>query len=60
MLKGIMEVVDDMDVKKEIWKDEFSMYCQGGVDGGDFILLRFTAETGRYYSNFKSKDFDID
>ena len=59
MLKGTMEVVEDNDIKKEIWKDEFSMYYQGGRDGGDFILLRFTAETGRYYSNFKSEDFEI-
>jgi len=60
MLKGIMEVVDDIEVKKEIWKDEFSMYYQGGMDGGDFIILKFTAEIGRYYSNFKSENFEID
>jgi general stress protein 26 len=60
MLKGIMEVVDDIEVKKEIWKDEFSVYYQGGMEGGDFIILKFTAETGRYYSNFKSEDFSID
>ena len=59
MLKGIMEVVDDQAAKAEIWKDEFSMYYTGGMDGGDFILLRFTAESGRYYSTFKSEDFDI-
>jgi general stress protein 26 len=59
MLKGVMEVVEDDDTKKEIWKDEFSMYYQGGRDGGDFILLRFTAASGRYYSNFKSEDFII-
>ena len=59
MLKGIMKVVDDIEVKKEIWRDEFSMYYQGGIDGGDFIILKFTAETGRYYSNFKSEVFEI-
>lgn len=60
MLKGTMEVIEDKDIKKEIWKDEFSMYYQGGMDGGDFILLRFTAESGRYYSNFHSENFDIE
>lgn len=59
MLKGIMEVVDDLDTKKAIWKDEFSIYYQDGVDGGDFTLLRFTAESGRYYSNFNSTSFAI-
>ena len=60
MLKGTMEVVDDIEVKKEIWKDGFSMYYQGGMDGGDFIILKFSAETGRYYSNFRSEDFVIE
>ena len=55
-----MEVIEDEDTKKEIWKDEFSMYYQGGRDGGDFILLKFTAENGRYYSNFHSEDFEIE
>lgn len=60
MLKGIMEVVDDMDTKKDIWKDVFSVYYQGGMDGGDFILLKFTAESGRFYSNFNSESFIVD
>jgi general stress protein 26 len=59
MLKGTMEVLDNEDVKKEIWKDEFSMYYTGGMNGGDFIILRFRAESGRFYSNFRSEDFVI-
>ena len=59
MLKGIMEVIDDNEIKKEIWKDEFSIYYKDGFDGGDFIILRFTAESGRYYSNFHSEDFVV-
>jgi general stress protein 26 len=60
MLKGTMDVIDDAGIRKAIWKDEYSMYCQGGVDGGDYILLRFTTETGRYYSNFRSEDFEVE
>ena len=60
MLKGTMEVIDDIALKKEIWKDSFSMYYYGGTNGDDFIILKFTAETGRYYSNFKSEDFVIE
>ena len=59
MLRGTMEVLDNEDIKKEIWKDEFSMYYTGGMNGGDFIILRFTAENGRFYSNFRSEDFVI-
>jgi general stress protein 26 len=59
MLKGKMEVLDDKKIKKELWKDEYSVYYQGGMNGGDFIIIKFTAETGRYYSNFKSEDFIV-
>ena len=59
MLRGTMEVIEDLEVKKEIWKDGFSMYYTGGVDGGDFIILKFTAENGRFYSDFHSEDFEV-
>jgi general stress protein 26 len=59
MLRGTMEVLDDAETLRWFWKDDFSVYYKGGVDGGDFIVLKFTAETGRYYSNFKSEDFVI-
>ncbi|WP_010255850.1 pyridoxamine 5'-phosphate oxidase family protein [Treponema primitia] len=60
MLKGTMEVLDDIKIKKEIWKDEYTKYYTGGMDRGDFIVIKFTAENGRYYSNFSSEDFKIE
>jgi general stress protein 26 len=60
MLKGTMEVLEDKKIKKEIWKDEFEMYYKGGRDGGDFTILKFTAKSGRYYSNFCSEDFEVE
>ena len=59
MLKGTMQVLDDKKIKKELWNDDFEKYYSGGMDGGDFIILKFTAESGRYYSNFHSEDFEI-
>jgi general stress protein 26 len=59
-LKGIMEVLDDKKIKKAIWKDEFEVYYKGGRDGGDFIILKFTAESIRFYNNFRSEDFKIE
>ncbi|MDR2865224.1 MAG: pyridoxamine 5'-phosphate oxidase family protein, partial [Spirochaetaceae bacterium] len=60
MLKGTMEILDDIKTKKEIWKDEYTQYYTGGIGGGDFIIIKFTAENGRYYSNFSSEDFKIE
>jgi general stress protein 26 len=60
MLKGVMEVLEDTKIKHEIWQDEFTMYYKGGVDDPDFIIIKFTAQSGRYYSNFSSQDFTVE
>lgn len=36
-----------------------TMYYREGVTDPDYCVLRFTAEKGRYYSNFNSEDFNI-
>ncbi|MCL2179265.1 MAG: pyridoxamine 5'-phosphate oxidase family protein [Proteobacteria bacterium] len=60
MLKGSMEVLDDKKTKKALWEDGYEKYYTGGPEGGDFIILKFTAEAGRYYSNFNSESFRIE
>lgn len=60
MLKGTMIVLEDEESRKKFWKDEYAMYYQGGRDGGDFSILMFTAENGRFYSNFSSEDFTVE
>ena len=59
MLKGTMEVLEDVASKEMIWQDGDIMYYQKGVTDPDYCVLKFTAQTGRYYTNFSSKDFDI-
>ena len=43
-----------------IWQEGDTMYYPLGVTDPDYCVLRFTAESGRYYSNFKSEDFSIE
>ncbi len=57
MLKGRMEVLEDTASKELIWLEGDTMYYPQGVTDPDYCVLRFTAESGRYYSNFKSEDF---
>jgi len=59
MLKGIMEVLQDEDSKKMIWKEGDEMYYPEGVTDPDYCVLKFTAHEGRYYSNFRSETFQI-
>lgn len=60
MLIGTMEVLDDNESKEMIWKEGDTMYYPLGVHDPDYCVLRFTAEKGRFYSNFKSETFSIE
>lgn len=60
MLTGTMEVLEDSESKETIWQEGDTMYYPLGVIDPDYCVLRFTAESGRYYSNFKSENFEIE
>ena len=60
MLKGIMEVLDDKKSKAMIWRNGDEIYYSKGVEDPDYCVLQFTAQGGRYYSDFKSENFEIE
>jgi len=59
MLKGTMEVLEDSESKEMIWQKSDTMYYSKGVTDPDYCVLRFTANCGRFYSNFSSEDFAV-
>ncbi len=58
MLMGRMEVLTDRKSREMIWLEGDTMYYPGGVTDPDYCVLRLTVIKGRYYSNFKSEDFE--
>ncbi|MDR0902426.1 MAG: pyridoxamine 5'-phosphate oxidase family protein [Opitutaceae bacterium] len=60
MLKGRMEVLDDPVSKELIWQDGDEKYYAQGVTDPDYCVLKFTAGSGRFYSNFKSENFPVE
>ncbi len=58
-LVGTVEVIETPELKEKIWQEGDEMYYKEGVTDSDYCVLRFTAFKGRYYSNFKSEDFEI-
>jgi general stress protein 26 len=60
MLKGVMEVLEDADSKEMIWQQGDTLYYPLGVTDPDYCVLKFTADSGRYYSNFSSENFMIE
>lgn len=59
MLVGTMQVMEDTDSKKMIWREGDTMYYPKGVTDPDYCVLKFTAMTGRYYHSFKSENFEV-
>ena len=59
MLRGTMKVLRDSASRQSIWKDGDEMYYSKGITDPDYCVLKFTAQNGRYYSDFKSENFDI-
>ncbi|MEY8353419.1 pyridoxamine 5'-phosphate oxidase family protein [Lachnospiraceae bacterium 54-53] len=60
MLIGMMEVLEDAATREMIWQEGDTMYYPKGVADPDYCVLKFTANTGRYYANFSSEDFIIE
>ena len=60
MLKGTMEALQDFESRNMIWRDGDERYYPQGVDDPDYSVLKFTAQSGRYYANFKSENFEVE
>lgn len=58
-LIGTAEILETAEAKERIWREGDTMYYPEGVTDPDYCVVKFTAEKGRYYSNFKSEDFSV-
>lgn len=60
MLKGKMEVLTDQETKNMLWKKGDTIFYKNGVTDPDYCVLKFTAESGRYYCDLKTQDFEVE
>ena len=60
MLKGTMEVLTDQATKDMIWRKGDSVFYKQGVTDPDYCVLKFTAESGRYYKDLKTESFSVE
>lgn len=59
MLVGKMEVLTDQETKEMIWRKGDTMFYKKGVTDPDYCVLKFTAESGRYYCDLKTESFEV-
>lgn len=60
MLRGSMEVLQDISAKEMIWRPGDGIYYPKGVTDPYYCVLKFTAQNSRYYSNFHSENFEVE
>jgi len=59
-LKGKMEIVDDIKIKKQYWSEKFKeAYQEKSFTDPDFCVLKFVPNSGRFYANYTIHDFEI-
>ena len=59
MVNGKAAQLHDKISKEMIWQDGDKRYYPKGVTDPDYCVLKFTAQNGRYYNNFKSENFEV-
>ena len=59
LLRGTMEVMTDQNTKNMIWKRGDTIFYKGGVTDPDYCVLKFTAQSGRYYCDLKTESFEV-
>ena len=60
LLKGDMEIVTDMGIKKKYWQNKFkNAYLEKSFTDSDFCVLKFKPNSGRFYANFTLTDFEV-
>ncbi len=59
MFVGKMEVLTDQKTKDMIWRKGDTIFYKDGVTDPDYCVLKFTAQSGRYYCDLKTEDFEI-
>lgn len=59
MLRGKIEILEDVQTKEELWQDGDELYYPNGVTDPDYCVLHFTADNARYYADFCSTEIKL-
>jgi general stress protein 26 len=59
MLGGLVEIVDDIELKRKIWLDWWTRYYPEGVEDPDYTLLRLEPKNARYYHKLNQEKFEL-
>jgi len=58
-LEGSVEVLRDRSSRERLWEDGCERFYPKGIDDPDYTVLRFTAESAKYYEFGTKLRFDL-
>lgn len=58
-LMGKIELCNDNEIKKLVWRDGDEMYYPLGINDPDYTILKLTVTKGEYYANFKIEEIEL-
>lgn len=58
-LYGEIKFVDDMQIRKKYWRDEYKKFGYSGAESADFILMQFIPKSFKFYVGNDLKCGDI-
>lgn len=51
MLAGNIEVVEDVELKKQLWQDKWEMYFPDGAEGAEYTVIRLVPVFAKGFGN---------
>lgn len=57
MFGGLVEIIEDMNIKKKIWLDWWTKYYPKGLKDPDYTLLRLNPKIARFYYRLNQVEF---
>lgn len=59
MFGGDIEIVEDMDIKREFWLERSKRYYPKGLEDPDYTILRFKPKRGIFYYKLQQVQFEL-
>lgn len=59
MLGGVMEFVTDMDIKRALWQDNWTIFFPGGVTDPDYTILRLRPIVAKGYHQMQTYNLEL-
>ncbi|MFW9901702.1 MAG: pyridoxamine 5'-phosphate oxidase family protein [Candidatus Thorarchaeota archaeon] len=59
MFGGNVEIITDMEIKRQFWLDRSIRYYPKGVEDPDYTILRFAPENAKFYYKLNQIEFKL-